>query len=178
MLLSSSQRCRKPSCLADSPPPLRSQVVLSFAFQEPEHLVKHQITVCLSVLLVEGTETLHLRSHPFCFHTLVGPVFPPRLHQVTSTKEVLPRKFFNLSLTLNKAQIHGTLYINPAGTECRMKRLQKSTSETHRGAYKDIYPDQSDLYFSRVSNSLTRTETNLIFNSVSVKTIFSGCYDS
>lgn len=54
----------------------------------------------------------------------------------------------------------------------------KSSSETHRGAYKDIYPDQSDLYFSRVSNSLTRKETNLIFNLISVKTLFSCCYDS
>jgi len=54
----------------------------------------------------------------------------------------------------------------------------KSTLEARRGTYNDIHPDQSDLYFSQVSNLLTGKETNLIFNSISVKTIFSCCYDS
>lgn len=69
------------------------------------------------VFLVEWIETLPLTSHPFCFQTLIRPVFSPQaLAGYKSTKEFLPRKFFKLSLTLNKTQIHGTVDINPAGT--------------------------------------------------------------
>lgn len=87
----------KPSHLPHSPPPLCSQVVLSFMFQELEHLLNCQIIVCLSGFLVERIETLPLRSHSFCFQTLVRPVFSTQAlvcyeHQGSFAKEVFQPK--------------------------------------------------------------------------------------
>lgn len=73
----SPQHCPKHSQLPDSTPPLHSQVVFTFAFQEPEHLANHQINVYLSGFLVENIEMLHLTSHSFCFQTLFRPVCFP-----------------------------------------------------------------------------------------------------
>lgn len=96
--LPSPQHCHRHSQLPDPPPPLHSQAVFTSAFQEPEHLVNHQINVCLSGFIVENTAVLHLTSLflPDTFETCF-PAFPLHAlagyeYQGSFTKEVFQPK--------------------------------------------------------------------------------------